>query len=532
MRIQGIAFACAAAAVLRAADAPAGAPADRAATEFLERWDGRYRLVDPARHRAPPNYAAAAAELKKAVLAGIPDEELYYRLGFCYEKLGDLDGALDAYGRAAARAEPKGFRGGVGRRIPFRLGLVHARRGSLREAASWFEKAMAAGDDSAAVHNNLGYCLRAMALKRRALESFAAALERDAALAEARLNEGVTRAELGDLAGAEEALRRAAALRPGMPDVDYVLGLVRRARGNPGGARESFRRAVSLFPDDARPRRALARLHLEAGMEEEAAAEAREAVRLEPSIERSDPDLGALARRAPAPAPPDEREAEPPAGRLLSRARRRAASGDLDGARDAYEEIIKEKPDTVAALLELAAIEEGEGRSDRAAELYRRVIDRRPELGPVWFALGMALERAGSYGAAAEALEKAAERLPDSALAAYNLGICYGRLGRRGEAEAQYLLAARLDPGFAEARFGLGAARAARRDFAGAIEEYGAALRINPADADAHYNLAQIYRLHAGRPRDAAEHFRAYLRHRPDAEDAARVEAWIRELAE
>lgn len=59
----------------------------------------------------------------------------YFRLGFCTENLGDLDAAIDAYGKALKTKEPPAV-------WYYRLGVVSAKRGDTRQAVLAFQEAV------------------------------------------------------------------------------------------------------------------------------------------------------------------------------------------------------------------------------------------------------------------------------------------------------------------------------------------------------------------------------------------------------
>ena len=68
-----------------------------------------------------------------------------------------------------------------------------------------------------------------------------------------------------------------------------------------------------------------------------------------------------------------------------------------------------------------------------------------------------------------------------------------------------------------------------KQQFDLALIEYEKALEIAPDDADVHYNLAILYDENLGDKRKAIEHYRAYLKFRPDAQDTVKVNYWIKE---
>lgn len=513
--------------------------AEPAGTEFLERWDREYRLLDPevepARRGAARDYARGVAELKKAILTGIPDEGMYYRLGFCYEKLGDNDRALDAYRRAM-----KNSGGAYACAIPYHLGLVLAGKGDHAEAAAEFEKALACPEYAAAARNNLGNCYRSLYLKRKALEEFAAAIELDPRMAGAHLNMGVTRAELGDREGSVSSLRRALELDPHAPGAAYSLGIVLRAMGDARGAEEALARAVKISPRDEKAHLALARLYVDAGRKEEARQEARIAFGLMPMLRADNLELDNALGASPPPAAATPSSGEGEERALLDQARSALSTGDHAGAERAYEAVLRRNPNSVAASLGMAYLGEFAGAqrygkgfpAERSIGFYRKALDAQPGMSTAWFSLGNVYEKCGRYEEAAAAFAKACACAPEMRFAWYNLGVCYAKLGDHEKAEAQFREAVRLDPDFADARFQLGEALAAKRDFGGAIGEYEKVLSLTPAHADSHFSLAQIYRLQAADRRKAAGHFRTYLELRPNAPDASEVEGWIREMGE
>ncbi|MCX6356567.1 MAG: tetratricopeptide repeat protein [Candidatus Aureabacteria bacterium] len=471
-----------------------GPPAGEPLTEFLVRWDQKYRLIDPEVEPAPRaydrDYAAAASDLKKAILTGIADDEMYYRLGFCYEKLGDLNQALDSYRRAAAGAEAEKKGSALEPAIRQHLGMVYARKGMWQEAAGEFEKALAGEKESFAMRNNLGYCYRQLSMRRKALAEFRGAIALNPRSAEALLNSGIICAELGELDSAENYLRKAIELNPNIDGGRYTLGMVLETKG---GAMTRAPAAVSPAPHATTAASPLAAAPLSEGDSEEA---------------------------------------------LLTGARGLMEKGDRAGAERLYRGVIGKDHGSTEAYLGMARIKEyakgeryGEGfPAEACITYYRTALTLAPDQASAWFDLGNVFEKIGRLADATAAFEKAYGLDPGMKVAAYNLGLCYSRLGRGQKAEDLLREAIRKDNNFAEAHFQLARLLAEKRDYGDAIQEYEETLRIAPDDADAHYNLAQILRLHAERPEKAAVHLKEYLKCRPDAGDAAEVREWIREV--
>lgn len=534
-------------------------------SEFLKRWDRRYRLIDPELESSANvperDYATAAAELKKAIITGIPDEEMYYRLGFCYEKLGDYGRALEAYenssvylaGRNEGRRTMDDGRltreikaGTSGKEslhylLCYRTGLVNAKRGEYKEAARQFEMALEFNRDSAAAHNNLGYCYRSLYMKRRAVEEFKGALSLNTHLAEAFLNMGITQAELGRLDEAESSLRRALDNKPQIRGARFSLALVLIARGRASKALEQLRITVDDFPGDARAHLALATICLQTGLGEDARREAQLAFSLMPDLKQESPEIEAiLGEKEKKYLPDDSAEMMVNERELLDKAGRLMEAGRLDEAKDVYSRITEYNTRSVPAYTGLARVSEFKGGvrfgkgfpAAKSVAFYQKALSIQPENSNTWLGLGNVYERSGMFSKAAGAFTRAKELSPGLTLASYNLGICYGRLGETEAAERHFREVVEVDPGFSDAYFQLGVLYAEKRDFEKAIGAYKRAVELNPSDADAHLNLGQIYRVHAENRSGALDHFNAYLRLAPGERDAPRIRKWCEDLRE
>jgi len=75
--------------------------------------------------------------------------------------------------------------------------------------------------------------------------------------------------------------------------------------------------------------------------------------------------------------------------------------------------------------------------------------------------------------------------------------------------------------------YNFGVIKAREHEFEKAIAEFQKALEFIPEDADAHFNLAVLYDEEMNDSEKAVEHYRAYLKHTPQAEDRQKVEKWI-----
>jgi tetratricopeptide (TPR) repeat protein len=152
----------------------------------------------------------------------------FFNLGLLMAQRGDLDAAIDAYGKSAERKFPLGA---------YNLGVLLAERGDLDAAEAAYRNADKYGSADGAFN------LAALLADRGDFEEAEAAYRRSEHRGDcdAAFNLGLLRADRGDLAGAEAAYRRAD--ERGNPDGTCNLGGLLAGRGDTEEAKEAFRRA-------------------------------------------------------------------------------------------------------------------------------------------------------------------------------------------------------------------------------------------------------------------------------------------------
>lgn len=129
----------------------------------------------------------------------------------------------------------------------FAIGVDAEAAGRLDDAVRAYEHAAAHG--SAETHFNLGNCYYAQRRRGEAAAQFVAAIGRAPDYAEAWNNLGIVRGELGDRAGAVEALERALALVPHYADAHYNLAEALAVVGDLDGARRHWRAYLTFDPN-------------------------------------------------------------------------------------------------------------------------------------------------------------------------------------------------------------------------------------------------------------------------------------------
>jgi tetratricopeptide (TPR) repeat protein len=303
---------------------------------------------------------------------------------------------------------------GLWRNRRYAQGMVHYNRGRFAEAALELERAVAEIADPSNPDGSLG--------------AFYAA--------EARLHLGLASLEAGELAAAEDHLRRALAANPDYPDLHLHLSTVLERRGALAEATAACRQALARNPEF---RRAWVWLALLADRRDDRAERAQALARAEA--------LGAplppgLPRREDRPL----RGAEAAALRALEQSELSVhhaeqslecyARGDLAGALAEVEQAIAARPGyadlrgrRAALLAELERHAEAVEEWERALAIHAGYVEARFRLALSQVALGRTAE-------AADAVLAVADRLPeeDGILRLASLVLLLGR--RRAEASA------------------------------------------------------------------------------------------------
>jgi protein O-mannosyl-transferase len=194
--------------------------------------------------------------------------------------------------------------------------------------------------------------------------------------------------------------------------------------------------------------------------------------------------------------------------------------GRLDDAIAEFREALRLNPGFSKAHYNLGnAWSQMPGRLNDAAAEYQAALRASPNFAEAHNNLGNVFSQEPGRSKDAAAEYEAALRLkPDYAEAHNNLGLAWSRMpGRLDDVIAQYEEALRLKPDYAEAHYNLGNALSEKPGrLNDAIAEYEAALRIQPGFAKAHYNLGNAWSRIPGRLNDAIVEYETALRMKPD----------------
>lgn len=268
---------------------------------------------------------------------------------------------------------------------------------------------------------------------------------------------------------------------------------LRMARGAPEvkSQIESLKRAGEMNRGDPQVHRMLAKAYLKEGLREKAAGEYQKILRQKPD------DLAALAELA----------------QLHIEGKKYKEAAEL------YGKVVKLEPGDAAAHANLAFAYEGMGHWDAAKAAYHESLRRAPDNVTVRYRLGEAYDKSGQTAKAAEQFKLALKKKPgdtaiQTALAASSL-----KAGKYDEAIGMYMALIRKNPRNASLHANLGLAYGGKRRISEEIASYRKALELNPKDATIRYNLAAAYEKQ-GKSKEAFQLYESVLKLKPDDPDA------------
>ena len=189
--------------------------------------------------------------------------------------------------------------------------------------------------------------------------------------------------------------------------------------------------------------------------------------------------------------------------------------GKLEEAVAEFREAIRINPGLAEAHVYLGTILGHQRKLDEAVAEFREAIRIDPDLAEAHVYLGTILGHQGKVAEAVAVLREAIWLKPDSALAHFNLATTLQTQGKLETATAEFRTAIRLKPNDVEAHYSLGNALQARGKLEESIAEYRAAIRLKPDHAKAHYNVGVA--LHRqGKLAEAIAEYREVIRTNPD----------------
>jgi tetratricopeptide (TPR) repeat protein len=253
---------------------------------------------------------------------------------------------------------------------------------------------------------------------------------------------------------AVSALEKALALvRGDRPDVLIMLAEAEHAAGQTDDAVKRLDARVKADPEDFDARLVLARMQLDDGAFEPAAANAATVLEQRPTF------LAAFLVKSEA---------------LVGLGKDKEA---LEAVRAAYR-AAKDDDDVVIALADLTARQETEAAYKQAIGYYDQVLARHADSWRAIYGKAWAFERLANWGKAEELYRQVVTLRPTSAHAVNSVGYCLFKQGRISEAQVQFKRAIDMDPSFVTAMNNLGGTFDAQAKYTDAIRIYEKVLRM------------------------------------------------------
>jgi tetratricopeptide (TPR) repeat protein len=184
--------------------------------------------------------------------------------------------------------------------------------------------------------------------------------------------------------------------------------------------------------------------------------------------------------------------------------------GRFDEAIADFRRALELNPTVALTHVNLGTVLNNRGRPDEAIAECRKALEYDPRCATAHFNLGLAMRDRGRIDEAIGHLKEASKIDPQLA-AAYNaLGNILEKQGRIDQAMENLHKALEVDPNFMSAHNNLGSCLRSRGRAQEAIVEFEKALEIDPKSVAPHYNLA-ITLVDQGRVDEAIAHYQATL---------------------
>ncbi|HXV63945.1 MAG TPA: tetratricopeptide repeat protein [Vicinamibacteria bacterium] len=320
----------------------------------------------------------------------------------------------------------------------------------------------------------------------------------------------------GALVEALEPLERSYSLRPNSPDVLWMLAVVNLRLGREAQGVSYAESLVALAPREARSRLLLGSYREALAEDDEAIAEYRAVLEVEPShpqalnrlahlyMRRGEDDVAvALLERILEKYPNDARALAPLGVLYFRQARAREAVELLTRA-------VRESPDSYEAQYHLGAVYSTLGHYELAKSHLGEALKLRENDPACLFEMGLLHARQEQLGEAKAYLERAREARPEHAETYFQLGSIYAYESEVDQAERAYRKTIELDSGHALASQALGRLYLQSGRAGEAESMLRRAVELRPEDGEVHHQLARACD-QLDRPDEARGHFEASL---------------------
>jgi superkiller protein 3 len=408
------------------------------------------------------------------------DPAISFAIGFCHERLDDLDAAAANYAAAIELCPQL-------RNAHERLAAIAIRRADWRAALHRYELLAELDPADLDVQLTLGNLRLAAGEPAEGVQHYQRALLIEPECTPPPLESAEQQAAEGDLGVAIAALERLVAECPGIADYHVSLADLYAQNGDDEAALQQYSAALKLQPNYLEATVKLGTQHLRRGRLVDAAQFFNRAVELNDRLMCAFVGLGVAQHAAG-----HEQEAhatfdlaaslEPNTTLLFSEATRLrlrcADDGDNAGAAEtapATDE--QDAPDPETLLRD-------------AIRRHEQALRATPRYADLHYRHGLLLRQAGRPLEAIAAFRRAVEINPNYTKALLKLGVCLKELGRASEALAAFRQALSVQPRDVKVHYELGLLFAQRNRFDLAVEHFEVALGGDAENLAFRQNLA------------------------------------------
>jgi arylsulfatase A-like enzyme/Tfp pilus assembly protein PilF len=156
-------------------------------------------------------------------------------------------------------------------------------------------------------------------------------------------------------------------------------------------------------------------------------------------------------------------------------------------------EVVRLEPDVASGYLELGRALVHVQRYQEALPVLRTAAEKNPNSGMAHYELGLALIKTGQWEAALPEMQAAVVCTPTSAQLHFYAGAVHLRLKHIPEATAEFESSLKIDPDHFLANLKYGEMLFREGDAAGALPKLSRAAKVDPKSAEAHAFLADAY---------------------------------------
>jgi tetratricopeptide (TPR) repeat protein len=306
----------------------------------------------------------------------------------------------------------------------------------------------------------------------------------------------------GDLQRAETELKAVLATAPNDYRALNLLGIVRAQQRREPEAEQLFQQAIQQRQDFASAHVDLGLLYVQVNRQDDAVAQFKEALRLEPA--RSEAALGLVnIWRVQAKEAMGSGDLEKALSLLIQARKLTPQNAQVDfefgmvalrmsllpDAVQAFQEVLGVRKDDCSAIYGLGRAQIGLSKFQEARELFERYVRLRPEDASGHYALGFSLQALQQAAEARRELEKSIAIQPAQTESYFQLGLLDLEANSLDGAVRRFKKALERDPNHAGALTGMGRVEFQRRDYRKAADLLQRAIASNASLREAHYYL-------------------------------------------